>query len=94
MKKTILIPVMSLLLGIGSMAMAQNSGPSIPRPPMGGSDPSNVTTRLMPGVRSTPASIPGGLYRLANGYLSCPETLPLTDGQPNLRSCTYIKGMR
>jgi hypothetical protein len=89
-----LIPVVSLLLAISSIVMAQNSGPSIRRPAMAGSDPSNVTTRPMPGVRSTPASIPGGLYRLANGYLSCPETLLLTDGQPNLRSCTYIKEVR
>jgi hypothetical protein len=31
------------------------------------------------------------LYRLANGYLSCPDTLYLTNRQPNLRTCTYVK---
>jgi hypothetical protein len=35
--------------------------------------------------------MPGGLYRIGNGYLSCPDTLPITNGQPNLRSCTYVK---
>ena len=30
----------------------------------------------------------GGLYRLGNGYLSCPEVIPMTNGQPNLSGCT------
>jgi hypothetical protein len=94
MKKTILILAVSLLLEISGMAMAQNSGPSIPRVPMAGSDPANDITRTMLEVRSTPASMPGGLYRLGNGYLSCPESVPMTAGQPNLRSCTYIKEFR
>ena len=33
----------------------------------------------------------GGLYRLANGYISCPEVIPMINGQPNLRACTYVK---
>jgi ATP-dependent exoDNAse (exonuclease V) alpha subunit len=53
-------------------------------------DPANDITRTMHEVRSTP----GGLYRLGNGYLSCPESVPMTAGQPNLRSCTYIKEVR
>jgi hypothetical protein len=73
------------------MAMAQNSGPSSPRPPMARSDAANGR---MPEARATPGSMPGGLYRLGNGYLSCPESVPMTDGQPNLRSCIYVKEVR
>jgi hypothetical protein len=35
--------------------------------------------------------MPGGLYRLGNGYLNCPGTVTVTNGQLNLRPCTYIK---
>jgi hypothetical protein len=47
-----------------------------------------------PMAEASPSTMPGGLCRLANGYLNCPDAVPMTNGQPNLRSCTYIKEMR
>ena len=45
------------------------------------------------GKHLAPNSLPGGLYRVANGFLNRPTVLPLINGQPNLRSCTYIKDL-
>jgi hypothetical protein len=32
---------------------------------------------------------PSMIYRVGNGFLNWPEAVPMTNGQPNLRSCTY-----
>jgi hypothetical protein len=98
---------MALLCSISVAAMAQNSPSSIPKgaqvdrpdapeesghgvmaPPIGAHEVPNT-----PSAMATPANIPGGLYHIGNGYLSCPDVLPLTDGRPNLSGCTYRKEM-
>jgi hypothetical protein len=45
----------------------------------------------MPDAQPSPATMPSGLYRLGNAYLNRPDMVPITNGQPNLRSCTYVK---
>jgi hypothetical protein len=89
MRKTIIIPAAALLGSISVTALAQSSGGQAVPAPIG-------THELQHAVSHGDAiSQPGGLYRLANGYLSCPDTLPITNWQPNLlRSCTYIKELR
>jgi hypothetical protein len=70
-----------------SVTLAQSSGgQAVPAP----SALINVLPNT-PSAMASPTTIPGGLYRLANGYLSCPDTLYLMSGQPNLRNCTYVK---
>jgi hypothetical protein len=91
-KVTIISLVLSLL---GGVAMAQNSNPQIPRgAQVDSADSSSEGIGPMPDAQPPPATIPGGLYRLENGYLSCPDTLPMNNGQPNLRACKYIKEVR
>jgi hypothetical protein len=86
MKKIIIIPVMALLCSISGTALAQsNGGQAVPAPLDAHVRPN------MPSSVASPSTMPGGLYRLGNGYLNCPGTVTVTNGQPNLRSCTYIK---
>jgi hypothetical protein len=87
MKKTIIIPAAVLLCSMSAVALAQSGGQAVPAP-IGASVRPDV-----PAAMATPSTMPGGLYRLANGYLSCPDSLPITNGQPNLRSCTYVKDL-
>jgi hypothetical protein len=86
MKKSLIIPVVAMLCSISMVALAQSSGSQAVPSPIGAHEVANT-----PSAMETPATIPGGLYRLANGFLSCPDTLPVTNGKPNLRSCTYVK---
>jgi hypothetical protein len=86
MKKSLIIPVVAPLLSISTAALAQNSGGQAIPAPIGAHEVPNT-----PSAMASPSTMPGGLYRLGNGYLSCPDTLPVTNGQPNLRSCTYVK---
>ena len=84
MKKLMIIPMIALALMLGSIALAQTDQP-IPSPI--GAHVLSIT----PSAMASPATMPGGLYRLGNGYLSCPETIPMINGQPNLRACNYVK---
>jgi hypothetical protein len=97
MKKTSFIPAITLLCSISGAAWAQNSNPGIPKGAQ--VDCPDAPSESLHGVmpvplpESSPATIPGGLYRLANGFMSCPDTLYLMSGQPNLRTCTYVKDL-
>jgi hypothetical protein len=104
MKKTNLIVAVAMLLcSISTVALAQNSGipkgaqvdrPDAPEESMHGAMAPPIGAHVLPdtpSARATPSTMPGGLYRLGNGYLNCPDTLPVMNGRPNLRSCTYVK---
>jgi hypothetical protein len=105
MKLKIVTVQVVLLLSISVAAMAQNSNPGIPkgaqvdRPDSPeesghGTIPPAISAHVLsntPAAMASPANIPGGLYHVGNGYLSCPDVLPLTDGRPNLSGCTYRK---
>ena len=107
MKKLITIQMIALALTLGSIALAQNFNSEIPKgaqvdrpdapeesghgvipPPIGAHMLSNT-----PSAMASPAIMPGGLYRLGNGYLSCPERVPMINGQPNLSACNFVKEM-
>ena len=79
---------MALLCSISTVAMAQSSGGQAIPTPIGAHEVPNT-----PSAMASPANIPGGLYHVGNGYLSCPDVLPLSDGRPNLSGCTYRKDM-
>ena len=85
MRKTIIIPAAVMLCSISAAALAQSSGGQAVPAPIGAHE---LPHRQPWHPRH---QCPGGLYRIDNGYLSCPDTLPITNGQPNLRSCTYVK---
>ena len=86
MRKVIIVPMTIMTLTLGSIALAQTDQP-IP-PPIG----AHVLSTT-PSAMATPATMPGGLYRLGNGYLSCPETIPMINGRPNLSACMFVKEM-
>jgi hypothetical protein len=106
MKKLIVI-IPTMLFVFSGAARAQTGNPEIPhgaqidRPDSPeesgrGTIPPAISAHVLsntPAAMATPANIPGGLYRVGNGYLSCPDVLPLTDGRPNLSGCTYRKEM-
>jgi hypothetical protein len=72
MKSKIAIVQVVLGLSISVAALAQNSGSQAVPSPIGAHEVANT-----PSAMETPATLPGGLYRLANGFLSCPDTLYL-----------------
>jgi hypothetical protein len=89
MRKMNIVSMTIMALTLGSIAMGQNFNPEIPKgvqvdrpdapeesehgmipPPIGAHMLSNT-----PSAMASPATMPGGLYRLGNGYLSCPEVI-------------------
>jgi hypothetical protein len=80
-------------LAAGGLSLAQGDMQANPTPIMP-SDTPKAATRVVPAAVPSPDTMPGGgLYRLGNGYLSCPDNLQLMDGHPNLRSCVYVKDL-
>jgi hypothetical protein len=86
-----IIAVTLTMVGV-ALAQAQSGGQVMPTP-IGSSDAPKVVTRVVPAAEPSPDTMPGGLYRLGNGYLSCPDPVPMSNGQPNLRACSYVKDL-
>jgi hypothetical protein len=84
MKIKVMVPMLIIASASLALAQAQSGGQT----PIG----AHVISASTPAAMPSPDTIPGGLYRLGNGYLTCPGSAPLTNGQPNLRSCVYVKG--
>jgi hypothetical protein len=70
--KVVLMMAAISALGISGMALAQTGQP-IPSP-IGAHVLVNTPTSM-----ATPQTMPGGLYRLVNGYLNCPDAVPMTN---------------